>query len=321
MNNNIPEFGSKKGLDLRDIWKDEARNFTPWLADNLKYLSDELGAELECQVTEANVGGFSLDILAKDLGTNKNVIIENQLTPTDHDHLGKLITYASGYNAYIAVWIAESFREEHRQALDWLNQRTDIDTQFFGVVPEVFQIDDSKPTVQFNLIVFPNDWQKEHENPSEQPSEKRKKYKEFFQRIIDELRTKHHFTNARKGQYQNWYSFSSGYPGLGYNISFATGNRIRVELYFGSGKRDFNKNVFDFLMEDKEEIEKILGYELSWERLDDKMACRICIYKDGSIDSEEKEVDTMLNWSIEYILKFKQVFHSRLGTAIDEIRE
>src|SRR5258708_38743796 len=131
------------------MWPKEAGNFTPWLADHLTALGEALGIELELPAREAPVGDFSLDILARDLGRNRPVIIENQLQPTDHDHLGKMLTYAAGDDASVVAWIAQEMREEHRQTLDWLNQHTDETIDFFCVILQVFKNDDSRPPLPF----------------------------------------------------------------------------------------------------------------------------------------------------------------------------
>ena len=120
----MPEVARLEPVDLRAVWPNEASDFTPWLAENLEELSKALGIDLELIQREAPVGSFSLDIHARDVNQNRTVVIENQLEPTNHDHLGKVLTYAAGHNADVMVWIVKEFRDEHRQALDWLNQRT-----------------------------------------------------------------------------------------------------------------------------------------------------------------------------------------------------
>ncbi|MBD3338070.1 MAG: DUF4268 domain-containing protein [Candidatus Lokiarchaeota archaeon] len=313
----MTNFGNLRKLNLRDVWKNEAREFTPWLAKNISELGKTLGMELELKQMEASVGEFSLDLLANDVGRNKAVIIENQISSTDHDHLGKLLTYASGFDASVIIWIAETIREEHRQALDWLNQRTDTDTEFFGVVIEILQIDDSKPAYNFNPIVFPNEWQKSKKRPgSNQVSEKMEAYRCYFQDLIDELREKYNFTNARKGQPQSWYSFASGYSGITYGTSFALGNRIRVDLYLDQGDAEKNKQLFDTIYQDKEVIESKFDEDLEWERLDDKKASRIAIYRNGSIDSDGETLKEIKDWSIEKLLKFKEVFSPNMKRYI-----
>lgn len=135
-----PNLAKIERVDLREAWRNEARDFTPWLAENIAELGEALGMELELQETEAAVGDYSLDVLATDLNENRPVIIENQLEATNHTHLGQLLTYAAGHDANVIVWLTKEFRDEHRAALDWLNQRTDDNTQFFGVVVELWRI-------------------------------------------------------------------------------------------------------------------------------------------------------------------------------------
>jgi hypothetical protein len=308
-------FGALNRVGLREIWPHEASDFTPWLADNIEALGEFLGIDLELIEQEASVGDFSLDILAKDLGSSKSVIIENQLTQTDHDHLGKLLTYAAGFNASIVIWISESIREEHRQAMDWLNQRTDNETSFFGVVVEVIKIDNSKPAFNFKLVASPNEWQKNKKRQAQKVSvsTKGEKYRNYFQYLIDTLRDTHRFTSAKAGQPQNWYSFSSGVSGLTYGANFSQGGRARTELYIDLGDQEKNNFVFDQLFNVKDELESALGEQLAWERLDNKRASRIALYTDGSIEDSAAELERVKDWHIDRLLKLKSILGSKIG--------
>lgn len=315
------KFGKITKLNLREIWPKEASDFTPWLADNLNTLGETLGMELELKGKEAAVGDFSLDLLARDLGTGRTVIIENQLTQTDHDHLGKLLTYAAGFSASTVIWVAETVRDEHRQSLEWLNQRTDEETQFFGVVVEVFKIDDSKPAYSFKPVVFPNEWQKSKKRQANtNVSSKGEAYRNYFQALIDELRESHRFTNAKIGQPQNWYSFSSGFTSIPIGAVFAMGGKSRVELYIDVLDGEKNKAIFDNLQEQKDIIHQEYGYPLDWERLDDKRASRIAIYRDGSIENSEDDLAEIKKWHIEHLLKFKKIFTPFLKKAIKSFK-
>lgn len=313
-------FGIITKLNPRNIWPREAADFTPWLAENISALGEAIGMELELKKTEAAVGDFSLDLLARDLGTGHTVVIENQLTQTDHDHLGKLLTYAAGFGAASVVWIAENIRDEHRQALEWLNQRTDEETLFFGVVIEVIKIDDSNPAYIFKTVVAPSEWQKtKKRQASGNVSTRGELYRKYFQQLLDELREIHGYTNARVGQPQSWYSLSSGTSGLAYTASFGQGNKARTELYIDFGDMEKNKAFFNWLQERKAEIESNLGYELTWEMLEDKRASRIATYRSGSIESSEEELSQIKDWHIENLIKMKQVLAPYISQGLQEI--
>lgn len=306
-------FGALKHVALRDIWPHEASSFTPWLADHLSDLGRALGLDLELQAREAPVGPFSLDLLAHDLGRNRPVIIENQLEPTDHDHLGKLLTYAAGFDASVVIWIAQDFREEHRQTLDWLNQHTDENIEFFGVVIEVLRIDDSRPACNFKLVAFPNEWRKQNiARSGAQTSSLGEAYRAYFQPLFDELRDRHHFTNARAAQPQNWYSFASGVNGFTYGANFPSGDRARVELYIDRHDADYNKQAFDQLFTQHEAIEAEFDEQLSWERLDARRASRVAVYRPGSIEDDAATLEEIRRWMVERLLRMKRVFGPRI---------
>ncbi len=311
----FPDFGTLKRLDPRLHWPHEGLNFTPWLASHIDQLGNALGIDLELRSREAAVGSFSLDLLAHDVGQDRVAIIENQLEATDHDHLGKLITYAAGFDAAVVIWICREIREEHRQALDWLNLHTDEKTEFFGVVIEVFQIDGSRPAFNFNPVVFPNDWQKTNKSPSVgATSERSEKYRSFFQALIDELRTTYQFTNAKVGQPQNWYSFSSGTSGILYSGAFAQ-QGPSVQLYIDRDDVTLNKSIFDQLLQQRSAIENAVGAQLSWERLESRRACRVALYREGSIMGSSEECSAIHRWMIEHLLKFKSAFAPHLQSV------
>ena len=303
-------------VELRNVWPNEASGFTPWLAENISELGTALGLELELRQREADVGGYSLDILAHDLNRDRPVVIENQLEATDHDHLGKLLTYAAGVDANVVVWLTREFRDEHRQALDWLNQRTDEDTQFFGVVVELWKIDESRPAPHFNLVAAPNDWRKESVNRvagrrAGNPSAKGERYRAFFQKLIDTLRTRHGFTAAKLGQAQSWYNFASGYGRLfKYAACFTRQQQARVEVYIDSGDSSESRTLFDRLEEQKMSIEADIGHALDWQPLEERQACRIATTRPGTIDDSDDSLEEIHDWMVERLLNFKSVFGS-----------
>ena len=156
----------KEITDLRSVWSHEAHDFTPWLVQNISILGNEIGIDISIEETESSVGDFNVDIFATDADTGKKIIIENQLEETDHDHLGKLITYASGKSADLVIWLVKKARAEHRAAIEWLNNHTDEEVGFILCEIKVFQIGDSMPAPKFEIIEQPNNWVKEMKKTS-----------------------------------------------------------------------------------------------------------------------------------------------------------
>ncbi|MGE4488861.1 MAG: DUF4268 domain-containing protein [Kiritimatiellales bacterium] len=312
-------FGELKKVPLRTIWSHEASKFTPWLADNIIELGNALGMDLELIEREAAVGDFSLDLLAKDLNNSKTVVIENQFNQTDHDHFGKLLTYAAGFDASAVIWLSEAVREEHRQALDWLNQRTDTETLFFAVVIEVLQIDESKPAFSFKPVVLPNEWQKGKKRVPVTASNKGEKYRQYFQMLMDELRETHKFTGARIAQPQNWSGFSTGIQGFIYSASFAQGGSARTEIYIDRGDQNVNKKIFDNLVSRKIKIEEKFGCYLEWERLDNKRASRIAVYRIGTIEDSDAELEEIRKWHIQNLLQFKKAVIPEIQNTLNAL--
>lgn len=156
--------------DLRTVWPHEALDFTPWLSqdDNISLLADAIGLDITVDETESSVGDFNVDIFASETGTDRKIIIENQLEDTNHDHLGKLITYASGKSADVIIWVVKHAREEHKAAIEWLNNHTDEKIGFFLCEIKLYRIGTSEPAVKFEVIEKPNDWTKEVKRVSPQ---------------------------------------------------------------------------------------------------------------------------------------------------------
>jgi len=311
------ELGTVKKLQLKQLWPGESTQFTPWLSENLTVLAEKLGMDLELETREASAGDFSVDIRATDLSTNRLVVIENQFGNTDHRHLGQLLTYSSVLNAAVVVWIAETIRPEHKSAIDFLNQNLKESLRLYALEASLIKIDESKPAFLLNIICQPTEPEIAGQEGQQQLSETREKYRAYFQGLIDELREKHKFTNARVSQPQNWYTFASENSKVyKYGTSFANGQRVRAEVYLDCGDKSKNEQIFDCLLAQKEQVEKELGTALKWERLDDKRACRIVAYRDGEIDADTEELTEIRKWAIEKLLKLKAVFPRRIENCM-----
>lgn len=222
-------LGALEKVDLRKVWVTEAGHFTPWLAlsKNLKLLGDTLGLELEVQGTEQSVGPYRADILCKDTRSGQFVLIENQLEATDHSHLGQLLTYAAGLNTVTIIWVAPKFTDEHRAALDWLNEITDEKVNFFGLEIQVWKIGDSLPAPKFNVVSQPNNWTKTIKVIREGDYTKTQLVQlEYWERFIAYMMKRGTKLKMPKPQADNYLSFAVGSS----KFQITTSMRVRDQL-------------------------------------------------------------------------------------------
>jgi hypothetical protein len=296
------ELGDIEPVEPRAVWANEARDFTPWLLSNSERLGRALGIELELHAAEHPVGGYSLDLIGHDLTNDAVLMVENQLESTDHTHLGQVLTYASGTGATTIVWIATAFRDEHRQALDWLNEQTGEDIHFFGVVLSLVRIGTSAPAPLFEVVAKPNDWQKRVRSSTRagSASARSEKYRSFWAEYLDRQAAEHSDWGRRgTPQPANWMSFGGPFQGTQINPSFAQGRRLRHELYIDRGDGDANLALFEFLRDRRQVIEDAYGLPLEFDSIDGKRACRIAAYRaDGTIEDEDHWSD-YLDWFLD----------------------
>lgn len=308
-----PGLGHLVRVDARDVWKDEARHFTPWLAENLSGLGEALGLDLELVAQEVPVGEFSVDLVAKDVSSGEGVVIENQLERTDHSHLGQVLTYAAGIDAGMIVWIAPTFREEHRQALDWLNANTGEGQNFFAVEIELLKIGASMPAPHFKVVSQPNAWAKATKASSESaPSELGLRYQAFYTAILDRFRVMRPgiAPGSRVGA-RNWYPFSAGRSGFTFVWSVATKSRFRVELYIDVGIAEENTRYFEALQSMNADLEGLIGQPIEWEPIEGKRACRVCVYRQVSRESFDTD-PAVVEWALTTMSRFVDAFKPRI---------
>jgi len=311
--------------NARDVWTSEAGDFTPWLAENLDVLADELGLSLTLVQTEVPVGDFRLDIQA-ETHDGRLVIVENQLERTDHSHLGQLLVYASGLEAASVIWIAPRFREDHRRTLDWLNERTDSGVDFFGVEIGVVQIGDGPRAPVFEVVARPNNWQKGVKEgggtptPGPTVSPLNATRQELFAQILNDVVAQRPSIRMPALSKGHWMSFASG-PWGNWDVSAASEGRFRVEAYIDSGVGTVNKQLFDELHADAAACGAKAGYPLEWERLDDKRACRIATYAEGGDLGDEQTRARLHKWAVESVLGMFDALNETLRARARELRD
>jgi hypothetical protein len=272
-------IGKLERVPLREVWKHEALDFTQWLQQNIDVLNNALDLTLVNVDREQAAGSFSIDLVAEDEGGG-TVIIENQLEKSNHDHLGKLITYLTGMGAKAAIWIVSDPRPEHVAAIAWLNEASSA--AFYMVKVEAVRIGSSPAAPLFTLIVGPSDETEEVGQTKKEIAERYGIRKRWWTQLIERsAKVSKLHAHITPGEY-SWIGTSSGVRGLNLNYTI-TQDECGAELYIDRGKgcEEETKSIFDQLAAHRDEVEKTFGGPLSWERLEGKRACRIKFAQQG----------------------------------------
>ena len=304
----MKKLGRLVEVPLREVWSHEQYDFSDWLAkeENLALLGEKIGLTLVEPETERFVGSYRCDIVCKDEMSGQIVLIENQLEPTNHDHLGKIITYASGLHASVVVWIVQNAREEHASAIEWLNEHVDASISFFLIEIHAMRIGDSDPAPMFDIIEQPNDFvaQVKKNGGNSKDNQSKANRLEFWTRFNEVLVARGRPFSLRKPTTDHWYSLSIGSSKC--NLSLDLINKdgyIRVNMWIADSKEQY------YAFEDnKDAIEDSLGFKLLWEPLENKKASRISCRIEGLDFNDQSNYDALMNESIEKLIAFRKAF-------------
>ena len=307
MNRNL---GRLERVDIREIWAHEALDFTPWLAkeENLKLLGDTIGIELELVAVEVAVGPFRADILCKSKKGGYSVLIENQLEQSDFGHLGQILTYASGLNTVVIIWIAKHINEQHRAALDWLNDITPKGINFLGLEIEAWKIGDSDVAPKFNIVSKGNDWKIFVRQLMDQDlSVLLQDYVNYWTQFGDYVIEKGSIIKPRKPQPTYFMSMAIGrtgfelVAGMDYNAIVASINISTEE----------SKEHFAALLQDRAEIENEIGEELVWNPGEGKHYCSIELRRECD-PTDKTDWAAQHEWFLEKLEKLHKAFYQRI---------
>lgn len=308
-----PTLGRLEKVDLTAYWQGEETDFTPWLAqvENIKLLGDTIGLELEVVAEEQRVGSFRVDLLCRDTATDRWVLIENQLEATDHLHLGQLVTYAAGLNAATVIWVASHFSAEHRAALDWLNQISQEEFNFFGLEIELWRIGDSAMAAKFNLVSQPNGWAKTVTKArDEELTETQRQYLEFWSGLCQLLDQRGSIVKPGDPATKGVMGFAIGRAGFRLYATVDPEDQcLYAELHLSG---EDAQPYFYLLEEDREQIEVEMGMPLTWDAQADNKDCSIyCTLPNANLAAQDQWTD-YYQWLCLWLERFHEVFSERV---------
>ena len=326
-------------VEVRSKWPNEAYDFTPWLAEHLDLLGAELGLTLEEVGQEAPVGPYVLDILAKAPGEDGGdvlVAIENQLEWSDLQHLGQLVTYATGLDARVAVWVAPEFRRQLAQALHQLNEWIREGISFHAVKVEVVKGDGSAELEpRFRKVVWPGGWDEDSTVPDGAQSEEGRLYDDFFQPLIAELVRTGFATGARQHFDRTGRFFTPAIAeSIGWAASLEGQNDAWVTFHIRTDDNDRTNRIFDELHAAREEIEAeftellrdpgqtdadATAPQWDWRRYDRWAFHSISVRRDGAIHDPPEELHEIRAWMLDRLPRFKAVFEPRVEAILGRL--
>ena len=310
------DIGRIERVALQSVWPHEAHDFTRWVTDNIDVLAEALGLQIGSAEREQAAGPFNADIVATD-ASGDPIIIENQYGKSDHDHLGKLLTYMTAFEGSTAVWVVEEPRPEHVRAISWLNEASS--GAFYLVKVEAIRIGESPAAPLFTLIVGPSDESRQVGMKKREIAELETVRVRFWEELLDranQVSPLHANVSPSKG---GWIAAGAGIGGVVYSY-VANQHVMRVELYIDTSDEAKNLAIFDRLHQHAEAIEEEVGHGLSWQRLEGKQACRIAwdVPAGGYVD--EEKWPTIIEEAVDAMTRLKRAIRPRLEDVRQAIR-
>lgn len=319
-----PLFGRLEPVELRKGWISEAQSFTPWLAEdeNIELLGQAIGINLVVEAIEKPVGDFRADIICREAETSRLVLIENQVEPSDHRHLGQILTYAAGSETAVVIWIVSRLRPEHRAAIDWLNRITRDDFFFFGIEIELWRIGTSPPAPRFNVVVEPNEWQRAvakrvERTRSGEPEGidiNRVAYWEAFEEAIE--RKSGDLKPRGRPPRTGAYSFTLARDVYLWAFRDVAKREIGVYLgLYGVGATE----RFELLSSERQAIENEIGEPLLWREKKAGSVYQIMLRRPNANALNESDWPDQLDWLIDRLERFRAALFPRLERIQDEV--
>ena len=309
----MSKTGRLEKVEIREHWTDEARDFTPWMVNGggLEILAETLGLKLEDAKKEISVGPFRADILCQDTADDSNVVIENQYEISNHDHIGKLLTYSADSEAHTIIWIAEEFREKHREALNHLNRITDDRFRYFAVKVSLWRIGDSEPAPRFDIVCKPCGWEQRKQSVGiENLSETQKLHLKYWTGLIKYMVDNGTGINPPDPTKDNNLRFSIGGKKFRLHARLSSRNReIGIRLYMAG---DSAKPHYYELEEQQEKIHKEFGETLEWNEAPEDERSQISLSKQNTDPSDENDWQHQYEWFTTRLERFNQVFQPRI---------